>query len=405
MSRISSILNKTFFSESYRRLLRRSRGSQVINKKKNSQTKVKSFLTSIVKIKKQSGYFLGIFLLLTVLIVHLFQYFTINFESYYQEAEPPIVYDLNNINTVVYTISEIDSYKYINSINVVVGGNDAVRLVEVSPYFMSERFNDISLRTFLNEYSGDEPALMALNSAVSSLLGVRIDRYLLINSSVFDKNYLKIDRNLLNKIKSNEDFLTQEYTEDYAKFNEALFYKNSRLIQMYNLLWNKSKLYPYIKTDMNRPELIQFLSNFRVDKQINYKVLGVEQAIIQESAEKALEFLPNYLIIDESLLGFVDDLDVVAEQAELEIYNASDQRGLASLYNRELQNIGMNVVKYGNYFENEKESVLHLGGEEDLVRFKNSIKAIKQSLRDKIRIEIDKYPYNKTGDLVLVLNF
>ncbi|MCA9381459.1 LytR C-terminal domain-containing protein [Candidatus Dojkabacteria bacterium] len=408
--KIVSILEKSFMGDWYRRFIRRSRGGVIAKRTKssNSKNQFKAFFSSIFsfipKITKQSKYIFSGLIFLAILGIHLFQYFTINFKPYYSDVIPPIVYQSKDINTVVYTVSEVDSYKYIESITLVVGGNDAVRLVELSPYFNSERYSQTSLRTFLNEYSGDEPALIALNNAISAILGVRIDRYIYINSNVFDTNYLKLDRDLLEKIRNTDNFLTQSYTEDYAKFKESLFYKNSRLIPMYNLLWNKSKLYQYIKTDMNRPELVQFLSNFRVDKQINYKAIGVEQAVIKENAEKSLEFSPNYLIIDETLLGFVDDLDVVAEQAELEVYNASSTRGLASLYTREFQNIGMNVVKYGNYFEDEKETVLHLSSEDDLSTFRNSIKAIQQSLRSEVKIEIGKYPYNKTGNLILVLN-
>jgi calcineurin-like phosphoesterase len=113
--------------------------------------------------------------------------------------------------------------------------------------------------------------------------------------------------------------------------------------------------------------------------------------------------LPNAILIDEQIAGFFSDVSVAAEQAELEIYNASDQIGLAYKFARQFQNIGINVVKYGNYFESADESIIYLETEQDIDRYRNTIREIQNTI-GKATILIGAYQYNKSGDIIIVLN-
>ena len=123
------------------------------------------------------------------------------------------------------------------------------------------------------------------------------------------------------------------------------------------------------------------------------------------SSESGSFYRINQILLDDNLRKVFQDLRVISEQCELEVYNSSDISGFALKKTREFKNIGINVVKYGNFVEDleEENHVLYIDSDEDLERYRYTIESIRQSLRGKVTIKIGEYEYNKTGNVVMVL--
>lgn len=408
--KISFFIEKSFIGQFKNRLIRRARGGVVIDKKssKNNFSKIQNIFRSInIKLPKYFRVFFIFGIAFAFISIHAYNFIQIKTEPF-SEVDlqlRPKIFQTDLFNTAVYIYSEVDGYKYIDYVALVSHG-ESEKIAQVSPLFKSNKYES-SLRSFLNEVDPGEGSIMyELNDALSGILGVRVDRYI-----IAEKN------DLLNYFKNNSVLYTfSEYdiwdtteisTNDYVKKQSVatndLFQNSFNIFNKYRLYWSAPSMAKAIKTDMTRSELLSFFNRFNTDTRIQLANFDSSYAIIIESPSKSLEYNPNLILIDEKVTILLGDLSILSEQVELEIYNASNIRGLASGISRELKNQGVNIVKFGNYFEDENETTLHINDLDDLDRYKNTINSIRQSLRGDVKIVEGEYPYNKTGDLILVL--
>ncbi len=401
---------QSFIGQALNKFRRRSRGSKKKGKKANDHIQLIFSLSFIKKLIGNIPSLVKIVLLisvvLTIILYPVSTYFSIQpkpFESN-DLATKPTIFNSNYFHTVIYGISENDNYKYVDYI-VIAAHGDQTKLIQVTPLFSSQKYGNVSLRSFLNEVESDEGGtkMHKLNDAISTMLGVRIDRYIMVRTeyinSYFQDKKINLDDNIFNTDLINNS----EYINNQTQATYDFFQNSFDLLNKFRLFWSLPKVTENIYTDMSRSELVRFFGRFSSGKSIQIVSLGLDYGNIYESPDKVLSIEPNYIIIDEKLLGFLSNIEILAEQCEIEIYNASTVRGLASALSRELQNQGINIVKFGNYFESEKETTLFLRDESDFTKYTNTILAVQQSLRGDVKIEVGKYPYNQTGDLILVL--
>ncbi len=401
-------IEKSFLGQTINKLKRRKRGSKKKNKKLKNTKIFPSFkeISSRVPIFLRVGFTLA--LLVGILSYPIYTYLSITTSPLESRdiEEKPRIYNPDYFHTAIYGYSENDGYKYIDYIAIVAHG-DQTKIVQVSPIFTSQKYQNVTLRSFLNKIESDEDMSQShkLNDALSTMLGVRVDRYFLFNSEIIT-NFLEavpVSADLSKMPFSSEEIYKEEHIQQQSEFTFELFQESFSMLNKFRLFWNLPELSQLVKTDMSRTEFTRFFNKFSTGSSIQVSNIGIEFGNIYDSPDATLSIEPNYIIIDEKLLGTLSNIDLIAEQAELEIYNATNIRGYASSISRELQNQGINVVKLGNYFETEKQTQLHLRDENDFNKYRNTIIAIQQSLRGNLKIEVGEYKYNQTGDLILVL--
>ena len=400
---------RSFIVKAINKIKRKSRGGKKYKSKKKEKrnifTIIKTFVPKLPRILKIGILSIITFLFLGYNLAVYFSIITFPFDGKgFSESE---FIDESSFHVAIYGFSEKDAYKYINYISLIIHG-DRTKIIQVTPLFSSEKYQNTTLRTFLNTISGDEEVtqIQKLNDALSNILGVRIDKYITFeenNLINFFDNKFNIKNYLNKEIFNSEKIYEASFIKKQKEFTKNFFQNNFNIFNKILLFYSAPEFSSKIKTNMSRNQLLGFFNEFSSGKKLEIIDLGIEYGRIYESSDKNLSFKPNIFLIDEKLLSLLSSIDLIAEQAELEIYNASNIQGLASSISRELQNLGINVVKFGNYFEKENGSVLHLESESDFNKFRNTIISVKQSLRGNVRIAVGEFPYNRTGDLILVL--
>ncbi len=260
-----------------------------------------------------------------------------------------------------------------------------------------EDIEKTTIHDYLNTHISTSDDLERLNQSVESTIGIRIDRYIAIDK----KSWESATANTLSS-KDQPDWQNQRLML-LKRFVEG----QSNLIAKYYNFLSSYKLTQIFKTNMSRTELIDFYGIITSPDFVKLETLAVDianfvdEASIEAEVEKGYYF--NNILLEEKLQTLFRRIDIIAEQSEVEIYNASNIPGYAQSKSLEFQTLGANVVKYGNYFESSEENLLYLLDEEDLDRYWATISMIRRSLRDELTVKIGNLPVNRTGDIILIL--
>jgi hypothetical protein len=405
MKYIPAALQKSFIGQQFIKIQRKVRGKKNFRVNKNE--------------KSTSGFILGlkqllpglprwivpivlVFIIITTFFVHVIQYNNIEvvpFDNADTENREQVS---GSIHTALYGIKKLDGYIYVDYV-AVIKQDDRIRIINTSPLF-SLSGEKHSLRTALNfEPKEGQTKIESLNNSLSSVLGIRIDRYVLFDSGKIGEVIGSWEDSSLSESVYSDNLEDVRYVVDQSDASSEFFSKNFTWFSKYKLFWNLDEHESVIYTDMGKGELFNFFTTFDNRKNVVSRVVNIDHGVVDSTSAQSLSVLPNAILIDEQIAGFFSDVSVAAEQAELEIYNASDQRGLAYKFARQFQNIGINVVKYGNYFESADESIIYLETEHDFDRYRNTIREIQNTI-GKATILIGAYQYNKSGDIIIVLN-
>lgn len=334
------------------------------------------------------------------------------------------------LNILVGVYDSINDYDFLDFVGVVsVSKKNAQRpltLVNISPNIATYAYlnRPIKLSSLLASTAADGVlGLSYAQSGVQAILGVRIDRYLLVNkqvllrflndygweytatSEVRDAEVGAIDKG--QKLSSLQLmlYLAADAHGGVAQSNrlsEFLGYAlpNTLGLRGYvRLLTMVDRFAPDLETNLTVAEAWQLALNLYNQTSLNYVYIGESEARLVESRQGGY-LLPDITTIDQKLGPVLARDAVLREQARIEVFNGSGKSGLATLTRRLLTNQGAKVIRAGNAPEKYPQTTLYIRNPE---QYAASIGLISEMLREKVVITEEAYPFNHTGDLVLVL--
>jgi hypothetical protein len=255
--------------------------------------------------------------------------------------------------------------------------------------------------------------------SLESLTSLRIDRYVAIEEDAFKdyiqnskirsrvvgeyRNYKKDDviggQDLIDYLYNQEEY----EVERFVKLIDFNLERNTNYVSYLRFFFESSDLDDVFQTDFSKGELFDFFFALlegeypaitsQLDESQGYIYAdGLEEGIIS-----------NELLVDEVIAAIFVDLEILTEQARIEVFNAAGVNGLASKVKRNLENQGANIVKYGNYNQNLEDSIVYVLNK-DIDAFDKTLKAIRRLIGTKnLEIQTDGYEGNYTGDIVLIL--
>lgn len=304
-----------------------------------------------------------------------------------------------------------------------------IRILSVNPNFIttsSQSNKKYTLKSLVNNV-GSENIAHNYSESIEAFLGVRVDRYIYFDVDQF-KNFLNdwdLSMKTIDGFNSSKGFYGKDSLISKSALAEYLFtlesnqssdLLSSRQLSFFNqFLQNNRNLPFYIKsffaadeltdifhTNMNKSEMSGFLSSLMGSN------LPAKSALIDSSlgfagstgTEEGLTINP--LEFDNRIKDTLLNINIVKEQVNIEVYNASSVPGYASKIKRIFQNMGANIINTNNYPE-KVEGVKLFIPNKNAENFPNNIAAIQYYFDDELQLIVGDYKYNHTADLILVL--
>jgi len=328
--------------------------------------------------------------------------------------------------------SRLNSYKYVKYLNVVSvdSKNSVFKIYGISPNFLTTIDDEsVTLESLWNNIviEDNSPKINAVVDEIQRFIGIRIDRYIAFNTDDL-KSYINnsrmtdtaadtssLDGRLFTKGETlSGDFLygylfdkTQDrdiLTVRQMNFQKSLLEGLRGPVKLTRNLIGFADFNSVFKMDFSRDEYTTFLTNLN-SSDIIYSTseYASDKFGIASADPLDTSVSPDYNLIDENVNNYFRDIDIMKEQAAVEIYNATDTPGLAGNRRRFFQNLGANVVKFGNYPTSDVQTSLLYVPSKNVDLYKNNIIMIQKLLRGNVKITFEEYKYNFSGDLILVM--
>lgn len=341
------------------------------------------------------------------------------------------IYDTSRYSVVLFGFNDLNpesEYKFLDYIvQVKIDSRKSdIRVFAINPYILVPRgSNQYTLSSFINNVDDSSLKFTELQNKITGLSTQTVNRYISFNYSDLAEisNLLGIDHRVLSSVKSGDnyygegtfvdgedlgDFFSISTGDEIAKnlqekisFFETFHLSLKNPFKQFGLIDNAAKLSNVLKTNMTASEFRKFVNDIAYGEIIREGFTNKEDYFsIPEKYEDG--FKVSDVILDDKLLSIFSRIELVSEQAKIEVYNASDTSGLAYQYKRRLENQGSIVVKTGNYPEKPKENTLYIpNANKD--NFKETIDLISGILGGDVTIVTGAYKYNYSGDLILIL--
>lgn len=390
----------------------RKRSTDARSKKKGKRGLPKlSFSFSLNRYKTIGLIFVSVF------IVGVISYYTqlakIKVEPYFpSDNEAESVYNLAKINFLVVGVENIDDYKYISFAALF---ETDLQLNKATVYIVPIKIesavsDNFSIYSSLNTTAPNSQKLELLKDDISNLLGKRVDRYIAFDTSdlreLFNSENVSLRLEGFDEKKPSEIisyvFDTNSVSEKeravrHEQFISSYIATQFSNVKLLNYFLRPGKYTDVFKTDMKSSDFITVIKELP-ELSMQYVHIG------DRYEDPELDLIePDFFYIDEKIQETISDIALIKEQASVEVYNASTTSGIAFQKKRELQNLGINVVKYGNYFNEEKKNILYIIEPERAEEFRTTINEIINNMKGELEIIYGEYEYNYTGDLILIL--
>lgn len=337
--------------------------------------------------------------------------------------------DTINILVVLYDVPE--NYPFVDLVGVLSVNKreeqNSISFINIDPEFSTSVYKKTQLKfrsLLANAEADQELGVDYLVPAVQNMLGVRLDRYMLVSKEKLAK-FLQ-DTNLhyitTDSVSDPEagDFLANKeivgaqivkYLSADAAGNEAKGTRIGKFLQtaipkylslggMLSSYFNLETVSTVFETNLTKQEIGELAVNLLNRGAVQYAYLSGQQYGRWVEARLGGYFAPDTIRIDDKVQSMLARSRVVREQGRIEIFNASNVTGLATATKRMLTNQGANIIRAGNSPERSERSKLYI---EDVERFSANISLIREILRDDLLLVEEPYPLNHTGDMVLVL--
>lgn len=381
------------------------------------------------KINFRLSFFILTGILISFFVFNIIKYSAINPQPYDGDKSVISSHNSDNRKTILFTVLDdrVKDYRFADMIVIVDMDyrTNIAKLYTINPLFLSRSAARYNLKTLWNNLS-TENRLAEYIDEVEFITGIKIDSYIvstksdlndtLKNSASFitANDIYSIDNKVINKgdnikiseaaalligkEKVNNDLLIlqQSILKAYLdQFKNKLF--------LYELFINPDQFLKTFKTNLDKVQFINLfldLSNFEI---INNSSAIMKSDLGEPSETDPTIIVPNYTKLDENINYNFRDFEVIKEQAQLEVYNATNGSGIASRYQRQIQNRGGNIIKIGNYSEVSETTRVYL----DLKKvptYNYTLNLIYDLLPSNVRIlDISEYKYNYSGDIVIIL--
>lgn len=307
--------------------------------------------------------------------------------------------------------------------------NNNLKILAVEPslsiYYKNKAY---TLKTLYNNINENiETKTSIFKNSIAGLLGVRIDGYFFTENEAYsnfiktknlgltlNENY-KVDNKFykIGEFIQGEDLLKYLHIIESEEIIESSLYRNNLFVTNMlqsnrNILFTISSFFQAdlftntFKTNLDKDSALRFYNDifFQSNLPIQSQYIQIKDGyFIDTFAGKGLYV--NQIDIDNKVQEVFRDLDIVREQAKIEVLNASKVSGLATINKKIIQNSGGNVVNSGNYSTIEENTTLYLI-DSNIKDYANTISLI-QSLYPNVVIKDSGYKYNKLGNIILII--
>lgn len=361
-----------------------------------------------------------------LLVFNISKYFAFNPQKM-GESEISSVMNYDNYSVLFIGLDDrVSGYEFAKIATIVdfdINGNVA-KLYTINPSFLTKKSQGYPIKTLWNNFSKSSQAEDFMKE-IESFLAINIDNYIVFKRGDFESMYsnafkvtarsdyaigakvvkkgesIDVDKSL--SLVMDESNLSDDslyFQQDFVKAYLEMF--KSRLYS-YSVFLNSERFLATVKTGLNRNDYLGLLSNFAnldfviTNKSIMSKTLGTP-------SESDIEIItPNVALIDENIALNFRLFDIIKEQSQIEMYNASQASGIATKFQRMAQNRGANVIKIGNHPEVIEGSKIYLNLKNS-ENYKNTINLLYDLLPANVKIfDISEYKYNFSGDIVVLL--
>lgn len=336
----------------------------------------------------------------------------------------------DTINIMVAMYEQPDRYEFVDFVGLLsINKREAkgnLVLINIDPELSTSVLDNAPIK-FRNLLSAarlaGKPGVSLLTQSIQTLTAVKVDRYLLIEKSAFASyldsinyryfatddvtdpeagTYLVGDEISGGRIMQYLAADTKGSLARSARISKFLteFVGRNLTVPGYLSSYNRLEaLGSMVKTDLSKNEIFELGINLLNRGDLTYGFVSTAYGRYVESKQGGY-FLPDYLAVDQLIQQLLSRTRVVREQARVEIFNASNKTGIATTAKRQLMNQGANIIRAGNSPEKSSQNTLYVS---DVERFSANIALVREIMRGDVEILQEPYPFNHTGDLVLVL--
>jgi len=370
------------------------------------------------------------------LFFNLSKYFQINFTTYLKEEDisqrPPTLNDSKEINTLFIGFDDTqNTYKFINMLAIVSLDYQtaSVKIYNLNPnYLVDINNNSTTIRTSFNFLTSSSPTKMNdLMRIAEDVSAIRIDRYIAVNYSNMNKLVDLTSMNLESdkSYKLGDTFISEGENLKDIKLANFITYGNIPddntierqsmfLKELFENLRDNFTLYRYfldaenfskiINTDFSKDEFLRFIVNIAATDSTIQTSFASNELTLSDLTKLDLEdgIKYSHMLLDEDISGLFRNIPIIKEQAKLEIFNATEESGVAYTLKRKFENTGITVIKTGNYPDTLSENILYLP-KNNPDNFVNTIRSIRSILRDNLKVVYGDYKFNYSGDMILVI--
>lgn len=308
---------------------------------------------------------------------------------------------LSTMNTLVFSYEE-DTF-LITSLHLLTIDFDrnSIKIFTINP-LISYNTNS-NIQNILGDTSLADGKSHTLVNYIELITGIRLDGYIAIE----EKGLIQLATNVgTNNIPSDLHMNVSERTYSsvelrvYGQFLNELLQKQFSTISLLNLFIQDTDFAQIIYSNYSSDQLIQ-IGRGLWQYQNTIELTVMPDSLIQFKDGNI--FYSDLNTIDKFVTSKFAEVDIIAEQSELEVYNATNTNGLASLTRRKLQNRGITVVRFGNFSDQATENQIYVM-QGDIEDYRSTINEISNILRgDFVIKDREDYTQNFSGNIILIL--
>jgi hypothetical protein len=387
---------------------------------------------------KKIVYFIGIFLLIIFLIhtqfLGIVNITKINLQKYPNDSiEITKKWDGRTNILVIGLDNELSENLFVDHISVLVINSitEEVGLFNISPDIIVSKISNknITLRHILSSQNNNIDKINSSISFVENLLALKLDRYIIFNKedllsifSAFEELPIVFSNNVNTEMgiqfkKNNKYFLDSKEMLDLIITDKGSSEKNLAFqiqiikemlkklkspITLYKLL-NYSNKIESIYTNISQKEFLLLFIKVRSINDDKFKIAYTRTnnlAVIDDFGIYT-KYNPNISQIDENLSTILSNINIMQEQATIEVVNGSGIRGLANIKARWLRNVGGRVIKVANNPEIVDTTVVFV---DNIDNYESTLSEIDRIFQGEIIYkEKSEYKFRHIGDIIILL--
>lgn len=342
----------------------------------------------------------------------------------------------SDLNILVLGVDEKDGgYRFVDFLAVIHASKheERVGVINIDPDIeIQTQDRPASFRSVLNMYETDQEGIGAIKEGVLEEFAIKIDKYLLLDEELFlalQSKYFssvalqyseeKIERDYLYKgtaltIKKglnryDEDRLLGVISSDAYGIDSRL---NTQNVVVSSLMDNlaspgfvfrvisKPELLNELDTNLSRRELLDLFLFLRKNSNDKVFVYTAQSAVVSKNNAGYTTKSVLFERVQQDIQKVFVKSSILNEQIRVEVLNATNTPGLATMYSKIMQNSGVRVVREGNAVGRELSTTLYIS---DYSEDMDTINYIKSIFDDKITLKNEEYRYKHIGDIVLVI--